>query len=52
MFEITTNILQGTRIFKARFVDEVKNTSTLTAFTKSRLVVQAYNDAKKLVVLI
>ena len=51
-FEIATDIPQDARIFKARFVDEIKNTRTDKAFEKSRLVVQAYNDDKKSLVLI
>ena len=51
-FEIATDIPQDTRIFKARFIDEIKNTGTNKAFEKSRLVVQAYNDDKKSLVLI
>ena len=42
---------KGTRIFNARFVDEVKNGGTDKAFEKSRLVVQAYNDQNKQLVL-
>lgn len=34
------------RIYVARFVDEVKNEKKPSAFEKSRLVVQAYNDTK------
>ncbi|KAE8553803.1 hypothetical protein EYB25_002341 [Talaromyces marneffei] len=39
------------RIFNLRFVDEIKNPRTDKAFEKSRLVVQAYNDADKTFVL-
>ena len=39
------------RIFKSRFVDEIKNAGTEKAFEKSRLVVQAYNDMEKDLVL-
>ncbi len=41
----------GVRIFNSRFVDEIKNKGTDKAFEKSRLVVQAYNDHEKNVVL-
>lgn len=41
----------GIRIFNSRFVDELKNAGTDKAFEKSRLVVQAYNDAGKHIVL-
>ncbi len=46
-----TDILQGVRIFNLRFVDEIKNAGTDKAFEKSRLVVQAYNDYEKELVL-
>ena len=35
------------RIFNSRFVDEIKNERTATAFEKLRLVVQAYNNHSK-----
>ncbi len=38
-------------IFNSRFVDEIKKEGTATAFEKSRLVVQAYNDHGKEVIL-
>lgn len=41
------SVPKGTRIFKLRFVDEIKNRNTPQAFPKSRLVVQAYNDPEK-----
>jgi hypothetical protein len=41
----------GTRIFGSRFVDKVKNSGTAKAFEKSRLVVQAYNDQGKDLIL-
>ena len=44
-------VLQETRIFNSRFVDEIKNKDTEKAFQKSRLVVQAYNDQEKELVL-
>ena len=46
-----SEVPQGARIFNSRFVDEVKNKGTNKAFTKSRLVVQAYNDDEKHLVL-
>jgi hypothetical protein len=46
-----SDIPQGTRIFKSRFVDEIKHPGTEKAFEKSRLVVQAYNDHGKGLVL-
>jgi hypothetical protein len=53
VFEITKleNVLSGIRLFNLRFVDEVKNARTDTTFEKSRLVVQAYNDEEKRLVL-
>ncbi len=39
------------KVFNSRFVDEIKNASTDKAFEKSRLVVQAYNDYIKDLVL-
>ncbi|KAI0996514.1 hypothetical protein K3495_g11667 [Podosphaera aphanis] len=41
------NVPTNTRIFGSRFVDQIKNEGTKKAFEKSRLVVQAYNDADK-----
>ena len=41
----------GVRVFKLRFVDEVKIKGTELAFEKSRLVIQVYNNTRKLVVL-
>jgi hypothetical protein len=53
VFEIVDkdDVPQGIRIFNTRFVDEVKNAGTPDAFEKSRLVVQAYNDDGKKLVL-
>ena len=39
------------RIFNSRFVDEVRNEGSSDAYEKSRLVIQAYNDAGKVEVL-
>ena len=38
-------------VFNLRFIDEVKNAGTNKAFEKSRLVVQAYNNLNKDLVL-
>ena len=46
-----SEISPGVRIFNSRFVDEIKNAGTATAFEKSRLIVQAYNDEGKLSIL-
>ena len=53
VFEITklVDVPQGVRLFNSRFVDEIKNLGTDKAFEKSRLVVQAYNDQEKELVL-
>ena len=53
VFEVIdyADIPEGARIFKSRFVDEIKNKGTDKAFEKSRLVVQAYNDPEKDIVL-
>jgi hypothetical protein len=49
VFEIVheSDITPTARIFKSRFVDEVKFHGTDKAYEKSRLVVQAYNDDDK-----
>ena len=47
VFEVANDVPKGVRIFNSRFVDEVKNKGTKKAFTKSRLVIQAYNDDEK-----
>ena len=53
VFEIVQydDIPKGARLFNSRFVDEIKNQGTDRAFEKSRLVVQAYNDQEKELVL-
>jgi Reverse transcriptase (RNA-dependent DNA polymerase) len=45
------DVPKGVRLFNSRFVDEVKNPETEEAYEKSRLVVQAYNDIEKELVL-
>ena len=42
---------ENMRIFNSRFVDEVKNVDTNSTFEKSRLVMQAYNDSTKHLIL-
>ena len=44
-------VSESMRIFNSRFVNEVKNADTDSAFEKSRLVVQTYNDSTKHLVL-
>jgi hypothetical protein len=53
VFEIINpqDVPAGVRIFNSRFVDEIKNPGTDKAFEKLRLVVQAYNDLEKGIVL-
>jgi hypothetical protein len=53
VFELVNpkDIPQSNRVFNSRFVDEIKNPGTDKAFEKSRLVVQAYNDPEKDLVL-
>lgn len=45
------DVPDGVRLFNSRFVDEIKLQGTDKAFEKSRLVVQAYNDEEKELVL-
>jgi hypothetical protein len=45
-----SKVPEGVRIFNSRFVDEIKLKNDIL-FIKSRLVVQAYNDDKKKLVL-
>jgi hypothetical protein len=45
------SIPSNARLFNSRFVDEVKHQGTPQAYEKSRLVVQAYNDQEKTLVL-
>ena len=47
----TADLPPKVRLFNSRFVDEIKNKDTDKAFEKSRLVIQAYNDAGKSCVL-
>ena len=53
-FEVvsTANLLCEIRIFNSRFVDEIKNINIANAYEKSRLMMQAYNDEKKIEMLI
>lgn len=46
-----TDVPEGKRLLNSRFVDEIKHVGTSKAFEKSRLVIQAYNDHEKEVVL-
>ncbi len=53
VFAVTSRaeVLEGVRIFNSRFVDEIKNKGTEKELKKSRLVVQAYNDESKHIIL-
>jgi hypothetical protein len=53
MFEliIISKVLKNVRIFNSRFVDEIKHSDTPQAYEKSRLIVQAYNDHEKTLML-
>ena len=44
------NVHKG-RIFNSRLMNKVKGKSTETPYEKSRLIIQAYNDAEKGVIL-
>ena len=54
VFAVTsrTDVPEGVRIFNSRFVDEIKNKGTEKELRKSRLVIQAYNNESKHIVLI
>jgi len=45
------DVPQGVRIFNSRFVNKIKHPSTDKAFEKLRLIVQAYNNQGKDLVL-
>ena len=45
------DVPQDVRIFNLRFINEIKHPGTDKAFEKSRLVIQAYNDQGKDLVL-
>ena len=53
VFEVVNmaDVPQGLRIFNSRFVDEIKHPGTDKAFEKSRLVVQAYHNQGKDLIL-
>jgi hypothetical protein len=48
---IISKVLKNVRIFNSRFVDEIKHSGISQAYEKSRLVIQAYNDHEKTLVL-
>jgi hypothetical protein len=46
------DILQGNKVFNFKFINKIKNPSTNKAFKKLRLVIQAYNNPEKDLILI
>jgi len=53
VFAVITDrdVPQGVYIFNLRFINEIKHPSTNKAFKKLRLIIQAYNDKGKDLVL-
>jgi hypothetical protein len=51
VFKVANNVLKGVCIFNSRFINEVKNKGIKEAFIKLRLVIQAYNNDKKRLIL-
>ena len=53
-FEVVSisEVPKDTRIFSSRFVDKIKNAGMTTVLEKSRLVLQAYNNDGKDMILI
>jgi hypothetical protein len=53
VFEIITisEVFKNVRIFNSRFVDEIKHSSISQTYEKSRLMIQAYNDHEKTLML-
>ena len=45
------DVLQGVRIFNLYFINKIKHPSTNKAFKKLRLIIQAYNNKGKDLVL-
>ena len=46
-----STISNGIHIFNSRFVNKVKNVKTSIAFKKLYLIIQAYNNAEKKLIL-
>ena len=42
---------KGVRLFNLRFINKIKNKGTDKAFKKSQLIIQAYNNLEKELVL-
>lgn len=53
VFKVVTfeDVLSNTQIFNSRFVNKIKNLGIDKAYKKSRLVVQAYNNKNKNLIL-
>jgi hypothetical protein len=53
VFELVNpkDIPQGNKVFNFRFINEIKNFNTNKTFKKSRLVIQAYNNPEKDLIL-
>ena len=51
VFKPVYQVPKGIYIFNSRFVDKIKQKGTEKAFPKSRLVIQAYKDEEKSLVL-
>ena len=45
-------MLKGVRPFNLQFINKIKNKGTNKAFKKLQLVIQAYNDLEKELILI
>jgi hypothetical protein len=48
---IISEVSEGVRIFNSRFVDEIKHSTISQTYEKFRLVMQAYNDHEKALML-
>jgi hypothetical protein len=48
---IISKVLKNVRIFNSRFVDEIKHSNTSQTYEKFRLMIQAYNNHKKTLML-
>ena len=44
-------MLKGVKLFNLQFINKIKNKGINKAFKKSRLIIQAYNNLKKELVL-
>ena len=44
-------MLKGVRLFNLQFINKIKNKKTDKAFKKSQLIIQAYNNSEKELIL-